>query len=77
MNREKAARENAMRINMYAKHVKEHNLPKLEEGGASPRIESKQPLPNRFTRNHARIKSMNITKLVGSGSPDEGNININ
>lgn len=51
--------ENVQRMNKYAKYVNEMNLPKIEEGGHSPRI-SGPPLPNRFTRNHDRVKSMNI-----------------
>jgi hypothetical protein len=55
--REKAVKENAMRKNMYAKYVKEMNLPKIEEG-MQPIID-RSPLPNRFTsRNHNRNKSM-------------------
>jgi hypothetical protein len=30
--REKAVKDNVMRKNMYAKYVKEMNLPKIEEG---------------------------------------------
>lgn len=55
--RDKAAKENVMRKNMYAKYVKEMNLPKIDEG-MQP-IVSRSPLPNRFSsRNHNRNKSM-------------------
>ena len=55
--REKAAKENINRKNMYAKYVKEMNLPKIEEG-MQP-VASRSPLPNRFSsRNHNRNKSM-------------------
>ena len=55
--REKAVKENVMRKNMYAKYVKEMNLPKIEE--AMQPIIDRSPLPNRFSsRNHNRNKSM-------------------
>jgi hypothetical protein len=37
MAKEKALKENLMRMNMYAKHVKEMNLPKIEEGSPLPK----------------------------------------
>lgn len=52
---------------MYAKQVKEMHLPKIEEGGASPRPKESSPLPNRFTRNHERNKSMQVNKTVSKG----------
>jgi hypothetical protein len=56
LEREKVSKENVMRKNMYAKYVKEMNLPKIEEGSKSP---VREPLPNRFThRNHDRNKSV-------------------
>ena len=65
LEREKVAKENAMRKNMYAKYVKEINLPKIAEG--SPIIVSKDPLPNRFThRNHQRNKSMHVKDDSGT-----------
>ena len=52
------AKENLTKMNMYAKYVKDMNLPKIEEGGASPKAHPPKNLPNRFTRNHEKNKSV-------------------
>lgn len=51
---------------MFAKYVKEMNLPKIAEGGSSPRVYHNEPMPNRFTRNHERHRSLNVNKVNGS-----------
>jgi hypothetical protein len=53
-------------MNMYAKHVKELNLPKIEEGSPPPPVKH---LPNRFEKkNHLRLRSINATVTSPTGT---------